>query len=57
MTEDLLDLALVDHDRAERQAREVLQNVDDLAKRSVAHQALGIVLRDKGYPDFGDRRA
>ena len=51
MTDDLLALAMVDHKSAEQRALEILQTVDELAERSVAHQALGIVLRDSGRPD------
>ena len=45
---DLLALALARPREAERQARRLLRSDGDIETISVAHQAIGIVLRDRG---------
>lgn len=45
---DLLALAMARPREAERQARRQLGSAGDDASRSIAHQAIGIVLRDRG---------
>jgi tetratricopeptide (TPR) repeat protein len=45
---DLLALALARPREAERQARRLLRSGDDAGSMSIAHQTLGIVLRDRG---------
>src|SRR5882762_4610539 len=45
---DLLALALARPREAERQARRLLRSGGDADSMSIAHQTLGIVLRDRG---------
>ena len=51
MADDLVALALKDPDRAERRAREVIRDDKVGAARATAHQALGIVHRDRDHLD------
>ena len=50
---DLLGLAIAEPDRAEREAGEILASSPGPWEESVAHQARGIVLRDRGLLDEG----
>jgi len=48
---DLLALAIAESDQAEAWADRVIASSNEPADRSVAHQARGIILRDRGLPD------
>ena len=51
MADDLLALALEHPSRAEAQARALIASSTEPIQRAVAHQALGVVLRERGQAD------